>query len=147
MSNGALLVECVTPVTGLKVQRQVTGLIVGALAALVVWIAMGDPVWLIVALGTSGALIWMVELRARAAIKFGFALRVFEDRLEITMGSPPRTVKFDQIRELLDSDGFYAVLHTDERIPLPTGQVMEPAYEFLANRFRHNFGPPPYMSL
>lgn len=136
-----LLVECITPTSSLKIQRRVVGLIVGALGAGVVWIAVGDLASLILALVTTIALTSIVELKARAAIRHGFLLRVFEDRLEFSEGQSLRTIRFDQINELLEDEGYFvAVLYTGERVSLPGGRIMEPANEILARKFRRSFG-------
>lgn len=124
-------------------QRKWVGITVACLGAGLVYFVRHDPPALVLSILASVGLVCAVDYQAQRALRYGYSLRVFEDRIEFQNAGPARTLPLFQIDRLLDKDGpIVAVLMNGEEVALPSRPELNDVYRYLLNTIPGNFKVP-----
>lgn len=143
MKSDVPVIEGAVPRSILQRQRVGTGVTAACLGAFAIYMMRSDLPAVTFTTVMSLALIWVLERQARLALRYGYALRVFEDRIEFADARPPRVIRFEQIDWLVDRESAkFAILMSGEEVALPHHADLNEAYRYLLTKTPGNFKIP-----
>jgi hypothetical protein len=136
----APFVEGSVPRGPIEQQRKWVGIAVACLGAVLVYFTRTDLPLTLFAIVIAVGLVWAVDHQAHRALRYGFSLRVFEDRIEFANAKPMRSLPLYQIDRLVRDEGtIVAELMSGERVFLPNYPELDDAYRHLLTKVPGNF--------
>lgn len=80
-------------------------------------------------------LLWLIHRRMTRQARFGYFIRIFEDRMEVANGGPSHWVAYRDVVWIREYEEEVLLrLRNDERISLPYGPDFNAAYEFVRGK-------------